>query len=486
MSFRSTQYLNPVYDDIDCETIDCTTATITNLTVTGTVSLPSNLDETVADLTVSTSLISQGISNLNGAVACGSTLVVDGTSTLDGTVTCGSTLVVDGASTLDGGVQCGSTLSVDGTSTLDGAVTCGSTIVVAGESTLHGAVQCSSTLSVDGISTLNGNVTCGTDLTVNGNVTFHGNFQVGEDSASQGNVIIANPYVYCAYNSNGVGPVTDPGGLPQMYGCLTGNYQVGQAEVDFWNIASGYNNADSPAFNFYKINNTSAPICWIQNNGQINCPTVGCSGTGYFNDVQTSSESVDNSAIQNLTCTSENVTNSNITSLTVNQNNQGGTVLYGGVTTYNSSTLAYNSTFGTNLNYLGYFLSSQLPSSVNVGNSSNLSSISNIFTFSSLPLGVYMCSGALALFASAGSTIYGSIVQAVQNNNTAIVPFVWNYNFNNSNTLTSNLNVVLPTNFMFYNNSNSGSLTLQISANYSGTFEVLGPSTSYLQLVRIA
>jgi hypothetical protein len=271
-----------------------------------------------------------------------------------------------------------------------------------------------------------------------------------------------------------------------MYGCLTGNYQVGRAEVDFWNIASGYNDASSPAFNFYKINNPSAPICWIQNNGQINCPTVGCSGTGYFSDVQTSSESVTNSTIQTLNCTTETVTNSNITTLTVNQNNQGGAVLYGGVTTYNSSTLAYNSTYGTNLNYLGYFLSSQLPSSMNVGNSSNLSTSSNIFTFSALPTGVYMCTGALALFASAGSTIYSSVVQAVQNNNSAIVPFMWNYNFNNSDTLTSNLNVVLPTNFMFFNNSNSGTLTLQIAASYSGIFEILGPSTSYLQLVRIA
>jgi hypothetical protein len=271
-----------------------------------------------------------------------------------------------------------------------------------------------------------------------------------------------------------------------MYGCLTGNYQVGSAEVDFWNIADGYNNASSPAFNFYKINNNSAPICWIQKNGQINCPSLGCSGTGYFNDVQTTNESATNSTIQTLNCTTENVTNCNVTTLTVNQNNQGTTVLYGGVTTYNSSTLAYNSLYGTNLNYLGYFVSSQLPNSINVGNSTNLSTISNIFTFSALPTGVYMCTGALALFASSGSTITACIVQAIQNNNTALFPFLWNDNFNNSTTLTSNLNVALPINFMFFNNSNSGSITLQISANYSGTFEVLGPSTSYLQLVRIA
>lgn len=171
---------------------------------------------------------------------------------------------------------------------------------------------------------------------------------------------------------------------------------------------------------------------------------------------------------------------------TVNADNQGGFVLYGATTSYNSSTLAYNSLFGDNLSWLGYYVSSSLSSTITPASSSNLSLQTSLFTISSLPMGVYSCSGALRLYASAGSSIIACIVQAVQNNNTAIIPFIWNDNFDNGSTLGSNLNFILPVNFKFYNNTTSGSLVLQITAYYDGTMQVLGPQTTYLQLTRIA
>jgi hypothetical protein len=91
MSYASTQYLDPDYDDIECSTIEVSgTATITNLVVTGNVSLPTDIDtntETVDTMTVVNSFISQGTSNLN-------TLTVTGDSNLN-TETVNSLTVVN-------------------------------------------------------------------------------------------------------------------------------------------------------------------------------------------------------------------------------------------------------------------------------------------------------------------------------------------------------------------------------------------------------
>ena len=378
MSLRSTQFLDPNYDDIDCETITAITTTTQNLIVTGTITYPND---------------SSGNADTSG------------------------------------------NLSVEN-------------------------LNCAS-LHVSGNAVVNGKLTTGS-IDCSGSLIVYNNVQLGTGEIGVGDTLIANPFLYMSYNCGGVAPQVDAGGMPQMYGCITRNYQVGNAKVDFWNIADGYNNGSSPAFNFYKINNSSAPLVTITNNGQVNCPTLNTS---------------------TLSATNETITNSSMQSLTVNQNNQGGLVLYGGTTTYNSSTLAYNSLFGSNLDWLGYYLSTQLPSSLQVGNSQNFSTYTNIFTFSSLPIGVYMCTGSIRLYAGSGSTILGSIVQALQNNNTAIIPYYWNDNFTNGSTLTQNLNEILPINFMFYNNVNSGSIVLQIGASYTGTYEVLAPDTTYLQLV---
>jgi hypothetical protein len=329
-SFRSTQYLDPDYDNIDCETITAITTTTQNLTVTNSISLPTDSSGNNNDLFDSSE-----------------------------NITCY-------------------------------------------------------------------NLDCSGNCTIAQNLIAYKDVRMGSGAASTINL---NPYLYMSYNCGGVAPQSDSDQYPQLYACITGHYQVGSAEVDFWNLSSQYDQPTLPAFSFYKVDTPSSPLITIANNG----------------------------------------------ALTVNQ----------GITTNNCSVIATNSQFGSNLSYLGYYISSQLPSTVSPPANSNFS-YTKIFTFSNLPIGVYMCMGQLGLYAPSGSEILGCIVQAIQNNNSSLLPFVWNSNFTNAVVLESNLNIILPINFMFYNNENNGNVALQIYANYYGTFNVTAPSTSYLQNVRIA
>lgn len=151
MSYRSTQSLDPKYDDIQCTSIECTTATFTNLTVSGTMNLPDNSNSTMDELTVNDSLVCEGTTNLQGAV------------------------------------------------------------------TISGAVN------------------------------------------------INNKTCYVGFNSNGQLPPAPTSA--NLYGCISGNCQLGSAEVDLINTSSVTSSTLS-AFNFYKLPNTT-PIVKIQNNGQI-------------------------------------------------------------------------------------------------------------------------------------------------------------------------------------------------------------------------
>lgn len=91
-------------------------------------------------------------------------------------------------------------------------------------------VDISGNLIVDGTSTLSSLDVSG-NAVVNGDTTMYGNVQIGRGETAVGNVVLANAFVYMAYNGNGAAPEADAGGVPQMYGCITGNYQVGQDKL---------------------------------------------------------------------------------------------------------------------------------------------------------------------------------------------------------------------------------------------------------------
>ncbi len=365
MSFRSSQWLDTDFDDIICDTVNVTkNATINNLTVTGTCTLPGTTDDnsTMQSLTVTESLVSQGITTLDGAV------------------------------------------------------------------------------------------------TMNNNLTCTGNVILGDETVSSGTVIITNPYLYCAYNSNGVAPSADTSAsAPQLYGCITGNMTAGYAEMDFVNVTADYASTDPtlPAFNFYKMPSTE-PIAQILGNGQINCSAISSTGNCTFSD-----ETVTNSTISTLT-----VTNASVNNLTTT-----------------SSIQSNNANIGTSYNYLGYFQAVTLQGSSYPASSGDLSTYTNIFSYSALPPGVYMCLCTLVLQFGGSTSLSGYYVQGVLNGNFATFPFAFYDNYATNFTNTTQINV--PCNFMFTNTESSGTLDIQISCSYNGSFQILG-QTTYAQVVRIA
>jgi hypothetical protein len=272
---------------------------------------------------------------------------------------------------------------------------------------------------------------------IGGTLTCKGNVILGDETTSEGSVIVTNPYLYVGYNSNGVAPSVDADTYPQLYGCITGNMEAGQAEVDFVNLSTDepYNGSTVSAFNFYKMPSTT-PIVKILNNGQIDCSAVDCTGTVTTTDLSVS-----------------------------------------------SSILSNNANIGTSYSYLGFFQAVQLQGSLSPASSGDLSTYTNIFSYSALPPGVYMCLCTLVLTFSAGTSLSGYYVQGVLNGNLATFPFAFYDNYATSFTNTTQITV--PCNFMFTNTTSNGTLGIQISCSYGGTFQVLG-ETTYSQVVRIA
>jgi hypothetical protein len=97
-----------------------------------------------------------------------------------------------------------------------------------------------------------------------------------------------------------------------------------------------------------------------------------------------------------------------------------------------------------------------------------------------------MCTGALWFQFYTGCVSNGYYIQAIQNGNSAVKPFVWNANYNGSVTYNPESLQTQPISFIFYNNTNSGSIAISISAYYSGGFSVVAGNSTYMQLVRIA
>jgi hypothetical protein len=274
-------------------------------------------------------------------------------------------------------------------------------------------------------------------VTMNNNLTCIGNVILGDQTTSEGSVIVTNPYLYCAYNSNGVAPSVDADTYPQLYGCITGNMEAGKAEVDFVNLStdSPYNEATIPAFNFYKMPSTT-PIAQILNNGTVNCSAIYSAGTATLTNITT-----------------------------------------------DSSILSNNANIGTSYSYLGFYQGVLLQGSLSPASSGDLSTYTNIFSYSALPPGVYMCLCTLVLVFSAGTSLSGYYLQGVLNGNLATFPFAFYDNYATSFTNTTQINV--PCNFMFTNTESNGTLGIQISCSYGGTFQVLG-ETTYSQVIRIA
>jgi hypothetical protein len=294
-------------------------------------------------------------------------------------------------------------------------------------------------------------------VTMNNNLTCIGNVILGDQTTSEGSVIVTNPYLYCAYNSNGVAPSVDADTYPQLYGCITGNMEAGKAEVDFVNLStdSPHNEATIPAFNFYKMPSTT-PIAQILNNGQFNCSAIDCTGSATIAD-----ETITNSTITNLTNTNGSISN----------------------LTTSSSILSNNANIGTSYSYLGFYQGVLLQGSLSPASSGDLSTYTNIFSYSALPPGVYMCLCTLVLVFSAGTSLSGYYVQGVLNGNLSTFPFGFYDNYATSFTNTTQINV--PCNFLFTNTESNGTLGIQISCSYGGTFQVLG-ETTYSQVIRIA
>jgi hypothetical protein len=313
-------------------------------------------------------------------------------------------------------------LTVTGTCTLPGTTDDNSTMETL---TVTQSLVSQGTTTLDGAVTMNNNLTC------------TGNVILGDQTVSTGSVIVTNPYLYCAYNSNGVAPSVDADTWPQLYGCITGNMEAGKAEVDLVNLStdSPYNSSTYPAFNFYKMPSTT-PIAQILNNGQFNCNAIDCTGTATTTDL------IINSSIQ-----------------------------------------SNNANIGTSYSYLGFFQGVILQGSSYPGSSSDLSTYTNVFSYSALPPGVYMCLCTLVLEFLGGTSLSGYYIQGVLNGNLATFPFAFYDNYSTSFTNTTQINV--PCNFMFTNTESNGSLDIQISCYYNGNFQILG-QTTYSQVVRIA
>jgi hypothetical protein len=245
---------------------------------------------------------------------------------------------------------------------------------------------------------VSGNCNIGGDLTCLGNVIL------GDETASNGSVIVTNPYLYCAYNSNGVPPSADTSAsTPQLYGCITGNMIAGYAEMDFVNVTADYASTDTtlPAFNFYKMPSTE-PIAQILGNGQINCSAVSCTGSSTLAD-----ETVTNSTITNLTATNASVSNLTTT----------------------SSIISNNSNTGTSYSYLGYYQSITLQGNSYPASSGDLSTYSPLFSFSALPTGVYMCLCTIVFEGLGGTSLSGIYIQGVLNGNLSTFPFYFYDNY---------------------------------------------------------